>query len=163
MGSRQATGNMFRSLIKPLTSVPSSGSFHYLFVLYLIYIHIPTPAADAVLDDGLQRGSASDACRSSLVLILDTGGRQNGNCKSSSWVLPPHIPLIVGLPSEMHWTTSHLRPSGVPAAGYQRDGKEEKAACYPLCHVPKFNVQQDRAHGFASLFSHPTLHPAAVL
>lgn len=52
-------------------------------------------------------------------------------------------PLIVGLPSEMRGTTSHLHSSGVPAAGYQRDGKEEKAACYPLCHVPKVNVQQD--------------------
>lgn len=72
-------------------------------------------------------------------------------------------PLIVGLPSEMRRTTSHLLPSGVPAAGYQRGGKEEKAACYPLCHVPKVNVPQDRAHGFASLLSHPTLHPAAVL
>lgn len=163
MGSRQATGNMFRSLIKPLTPVPSSGSFHYLFVLYLIYIHIPTPAADAVLDDGQRRGRASDACHSSLVLILDIGGRRNGNCKSSSWLLPPHVPLIVGLPSEMRRTTSHLLPSGVTAAGYQRDGKEEKAACSPLCYVPKVNVPQDRAHEFASLFSHPTLHPAAVL
>lgn len=72
-------------------------------------------------------------------------------------------PLIVGLPSEMRRTTSHFLPSGVPAAGYQRDGKEEKAACSPLCHVPKVNVRQDRAHRFASLFSHPTLHPAAVL
>lgn len=72
-------------------------------------------------------------------------------------------PLIVGLPSEMRRITSHLLPSGVPAAGYQRDGKEEKAACSPLFHVPKVNVPQDRAHEFASLFSHPTLHPAAVL
>lgn len=39
MGSRQATGNMFQSLIKPLTPVRPSGSFHYLFVLYLIYIY----------------------------------------------------------------------------------------------------------------------------
>lgn len=72
-------------------------------------------------------------------------------------------PLIVGLPNDMRWTTSHLLPSGVPAAGYQREEKEGKAACYPLCHVPKVNVLQDRALGFASLFSHPTLHPAAVL
>lgn len=72
-------------------------------------------------------------------------------------------PLIVGLPSEMRRITSHLLPSGVPAAGYQRNGKEGKAACYPLCHVPKVNVLQDRALGFTSLFSHPTLHPAAVL
>lgn len=71
-------------------------------------------------------------------------------------------PLIVGLPSKTRWTTSHLLPSSVPAAGYQRDGKKGKAACYPLCHVPKVNVLQDRALGFASLFSHPTLHPAAV-
>ena len=76
--------------------------------------------------------------------------------------LPDCHPLIAGLPSEMRRTTLHLLPSGVPAAGYQRDGKEEKAACYPLCHVPKVNVPQDRAHGFASLLSHPTLHPAAV-
>lgn len=72
-------------------------------------------------------------------------------------------PLIVGLPSKMRRITSHLLPSGVPAAGYQREEKEEKAACSPLCHVPKVNVPQDRAHEFASLFSHPTLHPAAVL
>lgn len=71
-------------------------------------------------------------------------------------------PLIAGLPGEIRWTTSHLLPSGVPAAGYQREEKEEKAACYPLCHVPKVYVLQDRALGFTSLFSHPTLHPAAV-
>lgn len=71
-------------------------------------------------------------------------------------------PLIVGLPSEMRRTTSHLLPSSVPAAGYQRNGKEEKAACYPLYHVPKVYVPQDRAHGFASLFFPLTLHPAAV-
>ena len=71
-------------------------------------------------------------------------------------------PLIVGLPSKMRRTTSHLQPSGVPAAGYQRDGKEEKAACSPLCHVPKVNIRQDRTHGFASLFFPLTLHPAAV-
>lgn len=72
-------------------------------------------------------------------------------------------PLIVGLPSEMRRITSHLLPSGVPAAGYQRGGKEEKTACYPLCHVPKVNIRQDRTHGFASLFFLLTLHPAAVL
>ena len=59
-------------------------------------------------------------------------------------------------------TTSHLHPSDIPAAGYQRDGKGEKAACSPLCHVPKVNIQQDRTHGFASLFFPLTLHPAAV-
>ena len=57
--------------------------------------------------------------------------------------LPDCHPLIVGLPSEMRWTTSHLLPSDVPVAGYQRGGKEEKAACYPLCHVPKVYVRQD--------------------
>ncbi len=62
----------------------------------------------------------------------------------------------------MHRTTSHLHPSDIPAAGYQRDGKGEKAACSPLCHVPKVNIQQDRTHGFASLFYPLTLHPAAV-
>ena len=86
-----------------------------------------------------------------------------GSCHLMFRSLPDCHPLIVGLPSEMRWTTSHLLPSGVPAAGYQRDGKEEKAACSPLCHVPKVNIRQDRAHGFTSLFSHPTLHPAAVL
>ena len=86
-----------------------------------------------------------------------------GSCHLMFRSLSDCHPLIVGLPSEMCWTTSHLLPSGVPAAGYQRDGKEEKAACSPLCHVPKVNIRQDRAHGFASLFSHPTLHPAAVL
>ena len=60
-------------------------------------------------------------------------------------------------------TTSHLHPSDILAAGCQRDGKEEKAACSPLCHVPKVNIQQDRTHGFASLFFPLTLHPAAVL
>ena len=62
----------------------------------------------------------------------------------------------------MRGTTSHLHSSDIPAAGYQRDGKEEKAACSPLCHVPKVNIQQDRTHGFASLFFPLTLHPAAV-
>ena len=52
-------------------------------------------------------------------------------------------PLIVGLPSKMCRTTSHLLPSGVPAAGYQRGGNERKVACSPLCHVPKVNVRQD--------------------
>lgn len=33
--------------------------------------------------------------------------------------LPDCHPLIAGLPSEMRGTTSHLHPSGVPAAGYQ--------------------------------------------
>ena len=56
----------------------------------------------------------------------------------------------------------HLLPSDIPAAGFQRDGKEEKAACSPLCHVPTVNIQQDRTHGFASLFFPLTLHPAAV-
>ena len=51
----------------------------------------------------------------------------------------------------MRRTASHLYPSDILAAGYQRDGKEEKAACSPLCHVPKVNIQQDRTHGFASL------------
>ena len=85
-----------------------------------------------------------------------------GSCHLMFRSLPDCHPLIVGLPSEMRWTTSHLLPSGVPAAGYQRDGKEEKAACSPLCHVPKVNIQQDRTHGFASLFFPLTLHPAAV-
>ena len=62
----------------------------------------------------------------------------------------------------MHRTASHLYQSDIPAAGYQRDGKEEKAACSPLCHVPKVNIQQDRTHGFAPLFFLITLHPAAV-
>ena len=62
----------------------------------------------------------------------------------------------------MHRTTSHLHPSDIPAAGYQRDGKEEKAVCSPLCHVPKVNIQQDKTHGVASLFFPLTLHPAAV-
>ena len=62
----------------------------------------------------------------------------------------------------MHRTASHLHPSDIPAAGYQRDGKGEKAVCSPLCHVPKVNIQQDRTHGFASLFFLITLHPAAV-
>lgn len=85
-----------------------------------------------------------------------------GSCHLTFRTLSDCHPLIVGLPSEMRRTTSHLLPSGVPAAGYQRDGNERKAACYPLCHVMKVNVRQDRAHEFASLFSHPTLHPAAV-
>lgn len=25
-------------------------------------------------------------------------------------------------------------------------GKKKKTACYPLCHVPKVNIRQDRAH-----------------
>ena len=62
----------------------------------------------------------------------------------------------------MHRTASHLYQSDIPAAGYQRDGKGEKAVCSPLCHVPKVNIQQDRTHGFASLFFPLTLHPAAV-
>ena len=85
-----------------------------------------------------------------------------GSCHLMFRSLSDRHPLIVGLPSEMRRITSHLLPSGVPAAGYQRGGKEEKVACYPLCHVPKVYVPQDRAHGFASLFFPLTLHPAAV-
>ena len=62
----------------------------------------------------------------------------------------------------MHRATSHLHPSDIPAAGYQRDGKGEKTACSLLCHVPKVNIQQDRTHGFAPLFFLITLHPTAV-
>ena len=61
MGSRQATGNMFQSLIKPLTPCTFIRLLSLSVRLYLIYIHIPTPATDAVLDDGMQRGSDCDA------------------------------------------------------------------------------------------------------
>ena len=60
MGSRQATGNMFQSLIKPLTPCVHQAPF-IICSFYTLYIHIPTPAADAVLDDGMQRGRDCDA------------------------------------------------------------------------------------------------------
>lgn len=66
-----------------------------------------------------------------------------GSCHLIFRSLSDCHPLIVGLPSKMRSTTSHLHPSDIPAAGYQRDGKEGKAACYPLCHVPKVYVRQD--------------------
>lgn len=66
-----------------------------------------------------------------------------GSCHLIFRSLSDCHPLIVGLPNDMRWKTSHLLPSGVPAAGYQRDGKEGKAVCYPLCHVLKVNVRQD--------------------
>lgn len=171
MGSRQATGNMFRSLIKPLTSVPSSGSFHYLFVLYLIYIYtfrrpLPTLCWMMVSEEEEPVMLAGRLLFSSWTLVGSKMGIASQALGSFHLIfrsLPDCHPLIVGLPSEMRRTTSHLLPSGVPAAGYQRDGKEEKAACYPLYHVPKVYVPQDRAHGFASLFFPLTLHPAAVL
>ena len=53
-------------------------------------------------------------------------------------------------------------PSDVPGAGCQRDEKEDRTVYPPLCHILKANIQQDRLHEFASLFSHSTLPPAAV-
>lgn len=169
MGSRQATGNMFRSLIKPLTPCVHQTPF-IICSFYTLYIYtfrrpLPMPCwmtvseeeGTVMLDGRLlfsfwtlvdsKMGIASQALGSSHLIF-----RTLSDCH----------PLIVGLPSKMRRTTSHLLPSGVPAAGYQRDGKEGKAACYPLCHVPKVNIQQDRTHGFASLFFPLTLHPAAV-
>lgn len=42
MGSRQATGNMFQSLIKPLTPCVHQAPF-IICSFYTLYIHIPTP------------------------------------------------------------------------------------------------------------------------
>lgn len=170
MGSRQATGNMFRLLIKPSTPCVHQAPF-IICSFYTLYIYtfrrpLPTLCWMTVCKE---EGTVMLAVR----LLFSSWTLADGEMGIASQVLgSSHLifrslsdchPLFVGLPSEMRWTTSHLLPSGVPAAGYQRDGKEEKAACYPLCHVPKVNVRQDRAHEFASLFSHPTLHPAAVL
>lgn len=170
MGIRQATGNMFRSLIKPLTPCVHQTPF-IICLFYTLYIYtfrrpLPMPCWMTVCKE---EGTVMLAIR----LLFSSWTLVDGEMGIASQVLgSSHLtfrslsdchPLIVGLLSEMRWTTSHLLPSGVPAAGYQRDGNERKAACYPLCHVPKVYVPQDRALGFTSLLSHPTLHPAAVL
>lgn len=169
MGSRQATGNMFQSLIKPLTPCVHQAPFIIcsFYTLYIYTFRRPLPTLcwmtvseeeGTVMLDGRLLFSSWTLVDSEMGIASQTLGSFHLIFRS----LPDCHQLIVGLPSEMRRTTSHLLPSSVPAAGYQRDGKKGKAACYPLCHVPKVNVLQDRAHGFASLFSHPTLHPAAV-
>lgn len=170
MGSRQATGNMFRSLIKPLTPCVHQAPF-IICSFYTLYIYtfrrpLPTLCWMMVSEEEEPVMLAGRLLFSSWTLVDSEMGIASQVLGSFHLIfrsLPDCHPLIVGLPSEMRRITSHLLPSGVPAAGYQRNGKEEKAACYPLCHVPKVNVLQDRALGFTSLFSHPTLHPAAVL
>lgn len=170
MGSRQATGNMFQSLIKPLTPCVHQAPF-IICSIYTLYIYtfrrpLPTPCWMTVSEE---EGTVMLDGRLLFSSWTQVGGKMGiasqvlGSCHLMFRSLSDCHPLIVGLPSEMCRITSHLLPSSVPAAGYQREEKEEKAACYPLCHVPKVNIRQDRAHGFTSLFSHPTLHPAAVL
>lgn len=169
MGSRQATGNMFRSLIKPLTPCIHQAPF-IICSFYTLYIYtfrrpLPTLCWMMVSEEEEPVMLAGRLLFSSWTLVdgkMGIASQVLGAFHLMFRSLPDCHPLIVRLPNDMRWTTSHLLPSGVPAAGYQRGGKEEKAACYPLCHVPKVNVLQDRAHGFTSLFSHPTLHPAAV-
>lgn len=170
MGSRQATGNMFRSLIKPLTPCVHQAPF-IICSFYTLYIYtfrrpLPMPCwmmvseeEEPVMLDGRLLVSSWTQVGGKMGIATQVLGSSHLTFRS----LSDCHPLIVRLPSEMRWTTSHLHPSGVPAAGYQREEKEEKAACSPLCHVPKVNVLQDRALRFASLFSHLTLHPAAVL
>ena len=170
MGSRQTTGNMFQSLIKPLTPCVHQAPF-IICSFYTLYIYtfrrpLPMPCwmtvseeKGTVMLDGRLSFSSWTLADGEMGIASQVLGSSHLTFRSLSYCHP----LIVGLPNDMRWTTSHLLPSGVPAAGSQRDGKEEKAACYPLCHVPKVNVLQDRALGFTSLFSHPTLHPAAVL
>lgn len=170
MGSRQATGNMFRSLIKPLTPCVHQAPF-IICSFYTLYIYtfrrpLPMPCWMMVSEEEVPVMLAIRLLFSSWTLVdseMGIASQVLGSCHLTFRSLSDCHPLIVGLPSEMRRTTSHFLPSGVPAAGYQRDGKEEKAACYPLCHVPKVNIRQDRTHGVAPLFSHPTLHPAAVL
>lgn len=170
MGSRQATGNMFRSLIKPPTPCIHQAPF-IICSFYTLYIYtfrrpLPMPCWMTVSEE---KGTVMLDGRLSFSSWTLVGGKMGiaSQVLDSSHLMFRSLsdchPLIVGLPSEMRRITSHFLPSGVPAAGYQRDGKEEKAACSPLCHVPEVNVLQDRALGFTSLFSHPALHPAAVL
>lgn len=169
MGSRQATGNMFRSPIKPLTPCIHQAPF-IICSFYTLYIYtfrrpLPTLCWMMVCKEEEPVMLAGRLSFSSWTLVgskMGIASQALGSFHLTFRSLSDCHPLIVGLPSEMRRTTSHLHPSGVPAAGYQRGGKEEKAACYPLCHVLKVNVLQDRALGFTSLFSHPTLHPAAV-
>lgn len=170
MGSRQATGNMFRSFIKPLTPCIHQAPF-IICSFYTLYIYtfrrpLPTLCWMMVSEEEEPVMLAGRILFSSWTQVGGEMGFASQVLGFSHLIfrsLPDGHPLIVGLPSEMRRTTSHLHPSGVPAAGYQRDGNERKVACYPLCHVPKVYVPQDRAHEFASLFSHPTPHPAAVL
>ena len=170
MGSRQATGNMFQSLIKPLTPCVHQAPFIIcsFYTLYIYTFRRPLPMP-CWMTGCKEEGIVMLDSRLSFSSWTQMGGKMGiasqvlGSSHLTFRSLSYCHPLIVGLPNDMRWTTSHLLPSGIPAAGSQRDGKEEKAACYPLCHVPKVNVLQDRALGFTSLFSHPTLHPAAVL
>ena len=150
MGSRQATGNMFRSLIKPLTPCVHQAPF-IICSFYTLYIYtfrrpLPMPCWTTVCKE--EGGMMLDGrlSFSSWTLVDGEMGIASQALGSSHLIfrsLPDCHPLIVGLPSEMRRTTSHLHPSGVPAAGYQRGGNERKVACSPLCHVPKVNVRQD--------------------
>lgn len=169
MGSRQATGNLSRSLIKPLTPCIHQAPF-IICSFYTLYIYtfrrpLPMPCWMTACKEEVPVMLAGRLLFSSWTLVdgeMGFASQALGSSHLTFRSLSDCHPLIAGLPSEMRWTTSHLHPSGVPAAGYQREEKEEKAACSPLCHVPKVKVLQDRALGFTSLFSHPTLHPAAV-
>lgn len=169
MGSRQATGNMFRSLIKPFTPCVHQAPF-IICSFYTLYIYtfrrpLPTLCWMMVSEEEEPVMLAIRLLFSSWTLVdgeMGIASQALGSFHLTFRSLSDCHPLIVGLPSEMRRTTSHLHPSGVPAAGYQREEKEEKAACHLLCHVPKVNIQQDRTHGFASLFFPLTLHPAAV-
>ena len=169
MGSRQATGNMFRSLIKPLTPCIHQAPF-IICSFYTLYIYtfrrpLPTLCWMMVSEEEEPVMLAGRLLFSSWTLVGSEMGFASQALGSFHLIFRSlsdcHL-LIVGLPNDMRWTTSHLLPSGVPAAGYQREEKEGKAACSPLCHVPKVNIRQDRTHGFASLFFPLTLHPAAV-
>lgn len=150
MGSRQATGNMFRSLIKPLTPCIHQAPFiicsFYTLYIYTFRRSLPTLCWMMVSEEGEPVMLAGRLLFSSWTLVdseMGIASQVLGSSHLTFRSLSDCHPLIVRLPSEMRWTTSHLHPSGVPAAGYQRDRKEEKAACSPLCHVPKVNIRQD--------------------
>ena len=150
---------MFQSLIKPLTPCVHQAPF-IICSFYTLYIYtfrrpLPTLCWMTVSEE---EGTVMLAIRllfSSWTLVdgeMGFASQALGSSHLTFRSLSDCHPLIVGLPSKMRWTTSHLRPSDIPAAGYQRDGKGEKAACSPLCHVPKVNIQQDRTHGFCLTF-----------
>lgn len=108
MGSRQATGNMFRSLIKPLTPCVHQAPF-IICSFYTLYIYtfrrpLPMPCWMTVSEE---KGTVMLDGRLSFSFWTQMGGKMGiasqvlGSCHLMFRSLSDCHPLIVGLPSEM--------------------------------------------------------------
>lgn len=138
MGSRQATGNMFQSLIKPFTPCVHQAPF-FICSFYTLYIYtfrrpLPMPCWMTVSKEEEPVMLAIRLLFSSWTLVdgeMGIASQVLGSSHLTFRSLSDCHPLIVGLPSKMRRTTSHLLPSGVPAAGYQREGERRKSCMLP--------------------------------